>query len=230
MTPAIVKNTTTIIWDWNGTLLNDMSHSINCMNRLLEPRGLLKLCADRYQQVFTFPVRNYYETLGFDFQKEEFEIPAEEFIVHYNIGLQHIPLYEDAMTILKALSDAGFRQYMASAMQHNALIRSVTERNILHFFRKVYGIADNLAHGKSNLVKQLIADEHIVPAQTLLIGDTLHDAEVAAENGIYNVLIARGHQSRLRLESSGNPIFESLTDFYNRFNELKQLVDNHPET
>jgi phosphoglycolate phosphatase len=100
----------------------------------------------------------------------------------------------------------------------------VEERGISHFFRKIYGINDNLAHGKSGIIKKLFDDENIDPAKTLLIGDTLHDAEVAAESNIPGVLIARGHQSRTRLETTGNPVFDSLTDFHKHF--LKRIKDN----
>jgi hypothetical protein len=56
-----------IIWDWNGTLLNDITICIKSMNILLKERTLPLISEDKYRDIFTFPVRNYYEQLGFDF-------------------------------------------------------------------------------------------------------------------------------------------------------------------
>ena len=57
-----------IIWDWNGTLLNDVGTAIDSINYLLKDRKLSPLTLDRYLEVFTFPVQNYYEQIGFSRQ------------------------------------------------------------------------------------------------------------------------------------------------------------------
>ena len=55
-----------IVWDWNGTLLDDRWLTIAVMNRLLARRNMDELTEDRYLQFFTFPVIDYYRRLGFD--------------------------------------------------------------------------------------------------------------------------------------------------------------------
>lgn len=202
----------TILWDWNGTLLNDMSLCIRSMNKLLKKRRLPLLCPDRYLQVFTFPVKEYYSQLGFDFEKEAFEIPAEEFIVHYNEGISHVPLFDDAVDILTWFRNKGKRQFIISAMENGALIQSVKERNIQHFFLKVNGISDNLAFGKTAIARQLIAEQKIDVSRSIFIGDTIHDAEVAQDINVKNLLVSRGHQHSERLKETGNPVMNSLSD------------------
>ncbi len=73
-----------IIWDWNGTLLNDIELCVQTINDMLQKRNLRKLTADEYKDVFSFPVKDYYQKIGFDFNAEPFEIPAREFIDNYN--------------------------------------------------------------------------------------------------------------------------------------------------
>ncbi len=205
----------TILWDWNGTLLNDMNLCIRSMNKLLKKRRLPLLCPDRYLQVFTFPVKEYYSQLGFDFNKEPFEIPAEEFIVHYNEGISQVPLFNDAVDILTWFRNLGKQQYIISAMEHDALMQSVKERNILDYFHKVTGISDNLAFGKITIAKQLIMEQNINVSRSLFIGDTTHDAEVAQDIKVKNLLISRGHQHYERLKKTGNPVMYSLSDIIN---------------
>ena len=56
-----------ILWDWNGTLLDDVNIAIDAINQLLLDRNLVQLTLERYLDVFTFPVCDYYELIGFDF-------------------------------------------------------------------------------------------------------------------------------------------------------------------
>ena len=74
-----------IVWDWNGTLLDDVPASVAVMDRLLHRRGLPGLGGiERYREIFTFPVREYYQAAGLDFEKEPFEALAVEYIEEYN--------------------------------------------------------------------------------------------------------------------------------------------------
>jgi len=83
-----ISNKTTIIWDWNGTLLNDAELCVECMNKVLSKRNMQQIDVNDYRKLFTFPVVDYYNAIGFDFSKEDFEVPAMEFINQYysNIG------------------------------------------------------------------------------------------------------------------------------------------------
>ena len=79
-----LKDYKNIIWDWNGTLLNDLDFCIATINSLLGKRKLPLLDRNSYKANFTFPVKDYYAAIGFDFKKEAFEIPAREFIDKYD--------------------------------------------------------------------------------------------------------------------------------------------------
>jgi phosphoglycolate phosphatase len=72
-----------IIWDWNGTLFDDAWLCIEIINAMLVRRGLTRLTPEEYEQIFDFPVRDYYSRIGFDFQVEPFEKLSDEFIDRY---------------------------------------------------------------------------------------------------------------------------------------------------
>ena len=59
-----------IIWDWNGTLINDAWLFVEIMNEELKDRKLPLITVKDYRKHFTFPVKKYYENLGFNFEKE----------------------------------------------------------------------------------------------------------------------------------------------------------------
>ena len=77
-----------IVWDWNGTLLNDLWLFIESINFVLESRGMSQVDKESYKSIFTFPVIKYYEHLGFDFSKEKFPIPGFLTGIHYCLFAQ----------------------------------------------------------------------------------------------------------------------------------------------
>lgn len=105
-----------IIWDWNGTLLDDATLAVDTMNAMLAKRGLSQLSLERYKEVFTFPVKEYYQKIGFDFNVEPFEVPALEFIDRYNELVGGCSLHSDSIAVLSSFKRRGLRQFVLSAM------------------------------------------------------------------------------------------------------------------
>ncbi len=199
-----------VIWDWNGTLLNDLNFCVSTINILLEKRKLSLLNPESYKEVFSFPVKDYYQAIGFDFQKEDFSIPAREFIDLYDNGVKNCVLHNSAIEVLTHFKTVGFRQFVLSAMKQNMLENTLKQQNIFHFFEGVAGLNDHYASSKIERGKQLISEYNIEKSSSWIIGDTIHDFEVAESLGIRCILIADGHQSVKRLKSTNAIIFKNL--------------------
>ena len=95
----------TVIWDWNGTLLDDLDLSLNSVNILLEERNLPLLTEEKYKSIFTFPVIEYYKAAGFDFDKEPFEVPAKQYVRIYRDGVNTVRLFPDVVDTLTYLKE-----------------------------------------------------------------------------------------------------------------------------
>ncbi len=211
--------TKTIIWDWNGTLLDDVGICVACMNRLLKIRNIPLIDEHRYREVFTFPVADYYRAIGFDFAKEAFEGPANEFINYYQRALPDISLFEETISTLQFFKQKGLSQFVLSAMEQDTLDKSLNNNKIQHYFDGVFGLNDHYAKGKVEAGKRLISGLEMQPNEMVMIGDTLHDLEVAHELGFSVVLVANGHQSKKRLLASGhNMVIDSLAELPGLFN------------
>ena len=63
-----------IVWDWNGTLLDDLWLCLDAINSVLDSRGMNRVDEISYRKIFTFPVIDYYEQLGFNFKNENFPL------------------------------------------------------------------------------------------------------------------------------------------------------------
>jgi phosphoglycolate phosphatase len=208
----------TIIWDFNGTLLDDMQVCVGCMNILLKERDLPALDLQHYREIFTFPVRDYYVSLGFDFRKEPFDIPAHQFIDLYRKNLHLAPLHDDAGDTLGFFHRNHFHQLILSAMEQEFLEDTLNSKGILHFFDKVAGITNHLGEGKLEMARELVASLGRKPEEICLVGDTIHDFEVAQGSGISCILIANGHQSYERLKTLNCLVLK----------EIKDLTENFP--
>ena len=207
-----IRKYTNIIWDWNGTLLNDVSICIKSINILLKHRNLELLTETKYREVFTFPVRKYYEHIGFDFSAEDFTIPAHEFITNYNNYFTEAKLFTDAVEVLDYFSKNNYRQFILSAMEQDSLVKSVKDRDIIDYFDTIIGIDNHFATSKIDSGYKLIETMKLDKSKTVMIGDTLHDVEVADAMSIDCILVSRGHQSYDVLKTNGNIVKTSLID------------------
>ncbi len=199
-----------IIWDWNGTLLNDLDICISCINNLLKNRNLPLLNRNGYKEVFSFPVKDYYAAIGFDFGKEDFSIPAFEFIGLYEKEIKNCDLHPETKNVLQFFQKKGARQFVLSAMHQDMLVETLQHNGILNYFEGVAGLGDIFAVSKIERGQQLIDEFRIEKNKALIIGDTIHDFEVARELGVHCILVADGHQSEERLKSTGTVVIPTL--------------------
>ncbi len=200
-----------IIWDWNGTLLNDVDHAVETMNHLLKDHALPSLDRGRYQQIFEFPVRRYYEALGFDFEKESFENLCHRFVDRFMAGFHSLPLISGIEMVLRKLHKAGLKQSVLSATDQPNLESMVAHFNLQDVFMYVFGINDKMASSKIDRGHELLRVSQMDPRKTIIVGDTLHDLEVANELGIDAVLVGHGHQCPIKLgQFHHNVILERL--------------------
>ncbi len=200
-----------ILWDWNGTLLDDAAYAIGVRNRVFPRFGLPTVDSlASYHKQFTFPVRVYYERAGVT--DESFDAVANAWMDEYLRGYRDIPLFDDAEAALAAFRTAGCRQVVLSASQKDILRMQLAHAGILDRFDALLALDHIYATSKAELGRAYLARESIDPADCVLIGDTLHDAEVAAHVHCRCVLVARGHQSRETLLTAGVPVCDSLTE------------------
>jgi phosphoglycolate phosphatase len=201
-----------IIWDWNGTLIDDSWLAIEVMNDMLFRRSLKPIDLNIYRDLFDFPVKDYYKKIGFDFYKESFEIVGAEFIELYDLRHFELNLRLDALKCLSRFSSENKTQYVLSARNQKQLAEEMEYYEILSHFKTFAGLPDNHARGKIGIGQQLIENENILTEQTVIIGDTTHDFEVASSLGIDCILIEDGHHSSRRLKNCGVTVLKNLDE------------------
>lgn len=208
-----------IIWDWNGTLLNDVHLCVDIINGILSKRNLNSLSLDMYREIFTFPIKNYYIKAGFDFSQYSFEEVGKEWMNEYEKRRMECPLHSGVKEILLLIKEKNIEQSILSAYPHNTLIEIISHFNLNNFFSYIVGQDNIYATSKVDLGKELLKKIGYRENKVLLVGDTEHDYEVAQKIGIDCVLIADGHQGKEKLLSLCTaPVFDSIHDFILTFN------------
>lgn len=194
-----VKGYRHVIWDWNGTLLNDTDLAVEIVCGQLTKYGLPPMSIERYKDVFGFPVKDYYEKIGFDFSKHSFTEIGDCFIENYYAKIHEIDLFHGVKDWLSAIQSSGIQQSILSAAKQAHLEQWLPHFGIAHHFENICGIDNHYAAGKIERGQQLVKLLGHPPCEAILIGDTDHDLEVGEALGVDVLLVADGHQSPERL-------------------------------
>jgi len=214
----MLSNYKHIIWDWNGTLLNDVGLCVDIVNNILVKKNLNPLSIIEYKNIFTFPIRNYYERAGFDFSQYTFEEVGLEWMHEYERRRLECMLHSGVTETLMLLKENRIGQSILSAYPHNTLLEIIAHFSLNDFFTHIVGLDNIYATSKVELGKALMKKISNGNGKVLLVGDTEHDCEVAEEIGTDCVLIADGHQSKQKLLACNVPVFDSLLEFSSRLN------------
>ena len=201
-----------VIWDWNGTLLDDAWLCVEIMNGMLVRRGLPGLTPAAYEAHFDFPVLDYYRRLGFDFEREAFDQVGLEFVEAYERRKDECRLRAGAAAALAEIKRTGIRQSVLSACRHERLLDAIGRFGLAGIFHDVSGHVDDYAAGKVEKGRQLAGTLGCPMSRVLLVGDTVHDFHVAQAMGAACRLMPCGHNSRQRLVASGARIISAITD------------------
>lgn len=199
-----------IIWDWNGTLFNDVELCVKLINSVLTKRDLPALSLERYRSIFTFPVKDYYALAGLDFAKYSFEELGKEWMDEYQERRFEVGLHSNAEEALNKIHSNGIEQSILSAYKHDTLLELVTHFNLNRYFTHLTGLDHIYATSKLDLGRDLMKKLEHLNNNVLLIGDTVHDFEVAQAMNIGCILIAEGHQSKEKLLLCGVDVYDSL--------------------
>jgi phosphoglycolate phosphatase len=184
------------------------------MNGMLGRRELPLLSSERYAQIFGFPVKEYYHRVGWIFEDEPFEKLSDEFIDEYEHRKLECPLREGSVNILRRNSEKGIQQSIISASKESSVVDMVKFFGVEDLFVGVRGLDDHHAFGKTDIGIQWITELALDPESIIMVGDSVHDHEVAQAMGVECVLVVSGHQDYARLSTCGVPVIQSLGEIY----------------
>lgn len=201
-----------VIWDFNGTILDDLDLCLDLLNQMLVKQNKQPLSVSRYKEVFGFPIKDYYIEAGLSFDTESFDDMSQFFIKHYQPASFSCKIHSGVIDTLIALQKLGIKSIILSASQTDNLIEQTKVLGIHDYFEYIVGTDNIKGQGKVERGNELMKQTGINPKECLYVGDTIHDAEVAKALGVKVLLYTQGHQSESRLRTVKERIIYEISD------------------
>lgn len=198
-----------IIWDWNGTLLDDVGVSVDCVNDLLVQLGKKETNIDEYYLHMDSTLINYYAN-HVNFDEFSFEKCTIVFQNSYSKRMNFAKLSKNALEMLRFAQNNTIKQYIISSFEEQKLKTLVSRFEIESFFEEISGADDTLAGEKLTRAKSIL--KNVDPEKIVVIGDTLADHELALGLNCDCILYTNGHQSFSTLEETGRPLVNDLIE------------------
>jgi len=199
-----------IIWDFNGTLLDDLPAAMAAVTDMLRARGGPDMTAAWYYSLVEMPIIRFYQKIPL-LAEVPFDILTQEFNDGYVRHQDRIGLAAGALKALSALDSAGVRQSILSSFEQSRIEGWLGRFGIASFFDAVLGADDLRSEGKIHRARSWAEAIGLDRVRTVLVGDTVHDWEAAEALGVRCVLVSYGHQRREDLAVCGVPILDDLS-------------------
>lgn len=200
-----------VIWDFNGTIIDDVELGIRSVNTMLERRSLPTVSGvEEYRRRVRFPIIGYYEDLGFDFTAEPYEKLADEWVALYNGGASSVGATVGAVEAIRMIHEAGIAQVIISASEQQMMTDALDRLGLTGYFSQILGQDNIYASGKLDTARAF--RESCGAEHAAVIGDTLHDFEMARLLGTECILYTLGHGSFCDLQSTGAALVSDLRD------------------
>ena len=206
-----MKSRTHLVWDWNGTLLDDLTLVVSSTNSAFQAVGGRSVDSDEHRRVFRRPVADFYaEILGRGVDAEEFGRLDRIFHEAYRVGLTTTTLAADAKDAIKSWPGS---QSLLSMWFHEELVPALETYGLSGLFTRVDGLRTEVGGDlKAGHLARHLSELGVAGDQAVLIGDSLDDASAAASVGAACVLYTGGFTEPARLRASGTPVADTLVE------------------
>jgi phosphoglycolate phosphatase-like HAD superfamily hydrolase len=204
---------THIVWDWNGTLLDDAHAVYRAACRVFAAHGLPPVSAERYRAAYRRPIQDFYAALfGRELAVEEFAGMDDEFHQAYREEMDGVALAAGAPEVLRGWRTGGGTQSLLSMYRHDELVELVRGHGIEGEFARVDGLVGPGGGRKAAYLSAHLSALAVDPGEVVLIGDSLDDAASAAELGARCVLFNGGYHERAALAVAAVPVADTLAE------------------
>ena len=202
-----------IVWDWNGTLLNDLSVVIEAANVSLGRHGVGPIDEDDYRNHFTRPVRAFYDSLfGRLVSDAEWDALNETFHVEYYSRVDQADLTVDTVDALGHVDRHGWGQSLLSMSPQTWLDDVVGRKGVSSRFAMVDGLSGDTGGLKAAHLQEHLEAQALDPGRTVVVGDTPDDATAARQAGAQPILYDGGSHHLPALQGMDAPIAHSLVE------------------
>lgn len=219
-----------IIFDWSGTLVDDLPPVWKATNFVLTQAGRPEMSLEMFRAEFCLPFTRFYDKHTPDIPLPRLEGWFHESFRQVQDAVSALPHAREFLEFCRAHQ---IRTFLLSTVHPDywAIQSSVT--GFAPFIDTPYtGVWD-----KRQKIHDILADNHLKPEETLFIGDMEHDIETARHGGIHSVAVLTGYNTLEQLRrAEPDLIVEHLRELREVFQQndmhlrppVKKFEDGHP--
>jgi len=175
-----------IIFDWSGTLVDDLGPVIEATNAVLGNYNIAPLDREEFRRLFRLPYREFYSDLLPHVPLEDLEAlfrPA------FDAAITPVTVLPHAREKLEWCAACGIRTFVLTSMDTTAFERQMDNFGLRHRFEATYsGVSD-----KREIIHQILENHGLNPDETAFVGDMTHDVETARHGGISSIAVLTGY-------------------------------------
>jgi len=192
MTDFSARRFRLLVFDWDGTLADSTA---------LIARAIQKACRDvgepapddlRARHVIGLGLAEAVAHVAPALAYERHAELAARYRYHYLAGDADIPLFEGVREMLSELGDAGYLLGIATGKSRAGLNRSLEQQGIASHFVATRCADEGAPKPNPDMLLHLMDAVGAEPSNTLMIGDTTHDLELARNAGAPAIAVSYG--------------------------------------
>ena len=203
-----------VVWDWNGTLLDDNQVVLAAVNEVCAGFGRTELSWSEWQAAYARPMRvSYEQILARVLDEEEWARVDKLYHERYDALLHTCGLAAGVTDALRQWNESGRTQSLLSMWFHARLTPTIEQFGLTQYFTRIDRLAGEVGGDSkaASLIRHLEA-QNLNPADVVLIGDVVDDALAARSAGSHCILVTTGAMARSALESTGAPVTNSIAE------------------
>ncbi|MDH5425449.1 MAG: HAD-IA family hydrolase [Gammaproteobacteria bacterium] len=189
-----------IVFDWDGTLMDSQQRILDCLKAAALDCDATILTDIEFSNVIGLGLKEATKSLYPDFTPQQAATYAERFRSHYLIkNKTHSPLFSGAREILQTLKDQGYWMAVATGKGRQGLDLVLNESGLGSFFLTTRSASETFSKPHPQMLEEIMYELAIEPEQTLMIGDTEYDMQLAKNARTHSLAVSYGVHSLERL-------------------------------
>jgi phosphoglycolate phosphatase len=210
-----------LVFDWDGTLMDSAGAIVSSIQAACRDLGLPVPDDAAARHIIGLGLRDALSSLQPGLPEADYAPLVERYRHYYLAQDREIPLFEGAAETIRSLSDAGFLLAVATGKGRQGLNRALTHTGLGQYFHASRCADECHSKPHPSMLEELMDELAAAPERTLMIGDTTHDLQMAANAGVAGLAVAYGAHPRMNLEAMA-PVATLDT-----FSDLRRWLESH---
>jgi phosphoglycolate phosphatase len=181
-----------IVFDWDGTLVDSTSIIARALQAACRDVGEPTPDEERATYVIGLGLADALAHVAPALPRERHPELADRYRTHYLGAEGNIPLFAGAAELLTELDGSGFLLAVATGKTRKGLDRALAQHRVGHLFAATRCSDEDAPKPDPAMLLHLMQRLGVTPDETLMVGDTTHDLELAARAGTHAVAVAYG--------------------------------------